>query len=327
MSVVNVDSLRQRYESERPVYEQMAHFVQDELKRKLLPHGISCIFEARAKEVESFLRKALLKSYTSPFEQIKDKAGVRIILTYLDDVEQVKEAISKSFLVQNVEDKSIELGKNQLGYLGIHYEVCLTESFNENAQKSFEGKVCEIQLHTRAQNLWAKVSHELLYKSSHDIPDEIQRNIYRLLALVELIDKEIKDARCAIQEEAAQPDVRMLEQLEKHFYRFTTASFNRELSLEVLERLLLLFEDDEIEKFNELIDVFVENNREKLQKKFSNYYHDIGRNPLLFQPEVFVIFERLEEDPFRLKELWVESFPLSVLESLANIWGTTVELD
>ncbi|MBW4525377.1 MAG: hypothetical protein KME18_09320 [Phormidium tanganyikae FI6-MK23] len=326
MSVANVDSLRQRYESERPTYEKLADFVQKKLKQQLLQDSISCMFEARAKEVESFLRKALLKSYPSPFDQIKDKAGVRIIVTYPDDIDRVKEVIAQSFLVQHIEDKSIKLGNNQLGYLGIHYEVCLPKSLNENVQESFEGKVCEIQLHTRAQNLWARISHELLYKSSHDIPVEIQRNIYRLLALVELFDREIKDARCAIQEEANQPDVKMLERLEKHFYSFTTASFNRELSLEVLETLLLLFENDG-EKIDEIIDVFVEKNREKLQEKFSNYCNDGHRNPLLFQPEVFVIFERLEEDPFRLKELWIESFPLSVLESLANIWGTTVELE
>lgn len=210
MSVSNSDLLRQRYESERPTYEKLADFVQKELKQQLLQDGISCMLEARAKEVESFLRKALLKSYTSPLAQIKDKAGVRIILTYSDDLERVKEVIAQSFLVQHIEDKSIKLGNNQLGYLGIHYEVSLSKSLNENPQESFEGKVCEIQLHTHAQNLWAEISHELLYKTSHDVPVEIQRNIYRLLALVELFDREIKDARYAIQEEAAQPDVKML---------------------------------------------------------------------------------------------------------------------
>jgi len=71
-----------------------------------------------------------------------------------------------------------------------------------------------------------------------------------------------------------------------------------------------------------LLDDFVEHNREKLEEIFRDYAEDERCNPLLFQPETLLVFERLDKDPFRLKEVWARALPLELLESLAAIWGT-----
>lgn len=324
---MNIDDLRQRYEDIKPVYEQFAKYVQKVLEEQIRTRQIFCTFESRVKETDSFLKKALAKHYSSPLDEIRDKAGVRIVLTYADSLSEVKQIISKNFCIHSFEDKEIKLGNNQLGYLGIHYEISLSDKLIKDACKDFQEKTCEIQLHTRAQNLWANISHDLLYKPNQSFPVDIQRSLYRLVALVEIFDKEVSSARQFIQEQPVPVESKMLKQLEKHFYSFMPQSFNKELSVEVIEKLLPLFESSELEEFDSLIDCFVNGEREKLYDIFQDYQADSRRNPLLFQPEVFLIFERLEKDPFKLKEIWTQSFPDSLLESLANIWGTSVDLD
>ena len=324
---INIDELRQSYEQVKPVYEQFAKYVQKVLEEQIRLRQIICTFEARVKETDSFLKKALVKHYSSPLDEIKDKAGVRIVVTYTDSLCEVKEIINKNFCVHEFEDKEIKLGNNQLGYLGLHYQISLPDNLIKDTCKDFQEKICEIQLHTRAQNLWANVSHDLLYKPDQSFPVDVQRSLYRLVALVEIFDKEVSSARQFIQEQPVPVESKMLKQLEKHFYSFMPRSFSKELSLEVIEKLSPLFETSELEEFDTLIDSFVNCKREKLSDIFQDYQDDSRHNPLLFQPEIFLIFERLEKDPFKLKEIWMQSFPDSLLESLAIIWGTSIDLD
>jgi hypothetical protein len=116
----------------------------------------------------------------------------------------------------------------------------------------------------------------------------------------------------------------MLNQVERNFLRFTAKTFDRELSLDIIPRLLPLFSAEELEGFGSLLDDFVKHNREKLEEIFRDYAQDERCNPLLFQPETLLVFERLDKDPFRLKELWARALPAELLESLAAIWGTAL---
>ena len=71
------------------------------------------------------------------------------------------------------------------------------------------------------------------------------------------------------------------------------------------------------------VDEFVDRNEGKLERIYHDYADD-DRNPLLFQPESLIVFERLEADQFRLKEVWASVLPLELLQSLATIWGSPI---
>jgi len=53
-------------------------------------------------------------------------------------------------------------------------------------------------------------------------------------------------------------------------------------------------------------------------------YADDSRAHTLLSPDALLVFDRLEHDPDRLKELWQACRPLDELEELASVFGVAV---
>ena len=322
--MIDLETIRERWSTEQRVYGELADHVKGILESQSKARGIPCTLGSRPKGVASLLKKALRGNYADPYNEITDKAGVRAICTYFDDLSLLEKIVIDQFSVQSYENKTVGLEYNQLGYLGIHFEVKLPEdTLISVKKKELSGLVCEIQLHTRAQNLWADISHELSYKAAQDPPVEVKRAIYRLVALVEIFDQEVRQARETMLSLPGFQEAQMLEQLERNIYKFTTNRFDRELSLFIIPKLEGVFSETEIQGYGALIDSFVERNEPKLQAIYRDYADD-GRHALLFQPESLLIFERIERNSFVIKEVWARILPLDLLDSLATVWGTAI---
>jgi len=321
--MIAIEALRDRYVAERPVYEQLANHVRELLESRLRRLGLAYSMDARAKDVSSFIKKVMRKvnTHESPYDDIHDKAGVRIVVTYAESVHEVRRAIEELFPGSVCEDKQLNLPYDRLGYLGVHFEVTLTDGLLDAGREDFHGKICEIQLHTRAQNVWAGISHELLYKPSQAPPPDVRRAIYRLMALVEIFDNETRGARDVILGQGGFQEARMLDQLERQYYRLAGRPYDHELSLEVLAHLIPSLSTDEISGFGALMDDFVASNSVKLGEIFERYAHDDRCSPLLFQPESLLVFERFQNAPFILEDIWQQAMPSEWLESLTSIWG------
>jgi hypothetical protein len=54
---------------------------------------------------------------------------------------------------------------------------------------------CEIQVRTILQHAWAEIEHDIVYKSSEDIPFELRRKFASLAGLVEIADREFEALR------------------------------------------------------------------------------------------------------------------------------------
>jgi ppGpp synthetase/RelA/SpoT-type nucleotidyltranferase len=316
----NLESVREQWIAERPLYVAFTEHVTMLLRAELQARGLLCAVDGRAKTVASLLKKVLRKSYG--YEQITDKAGARVVVTFGNDVEVVERAIRSRFEVLRYENKTLGLDAHELGYLGIHFDVSVRDGGDSRLE--WRNLTAEIQVQTKAQNCWADVSHRLLYKSAQEPPPEIRRRVYRLMALIELFDETVQGARKATEMLAGAPEARLLATLESHFYQFVGRAYDRDLSLDIIGVLEHLYGNDEQERFDELITQFVNSNQDKLKDLFAAYYGDERANPLIFQPETLLVFERLERDAFRLREAWSASFPLQLLENLATIWGRTV---
>lgn len=313
-----IEALRERYKKERPIYQNFAEHIKELLSKKTRQQKLICSIEARAKEIDSFVKKALLKSYT--YDQIKDKAGVRLVVTYEEDLPAIEEIIKSAFDVIKHDRKLDNLNSHELGYIGIHFEVSLSHSSIEPIPEQYNDMICEIQLHTQAQNLWSTVSHKLLYKPSEPPPIEIQRNIYHLSALTGIFDNVVKNVRKDIF--AGSLEARILSILEKNYYRFRASqSFNRELSIEIIRGLQTLLTKEEQLNFEEILNEFIIKNEEKLAEKFEDYSEDDRLGLLFSQPESLFILERLEKDKFALRDTWQNILPLKMLQDLAGAWG------
>ncbi len=321
--MIDIEEVRSRYLSEQSTYNNLARYVRDGLDTRLRRLGLAYTLDARAKDVSSLVKKAMRdgKDYASPYDDIHDKAGVRVVVTYESSVRDVCGVIEELFPGCIPEDKKLRLPYDKLGYLGVHYEVTLAGALLIEEPTDYHEKICEIQVHTKAQNLWAGISHELLYKPAQLPEGNAQRAIYRLMALVEIFDSETRRARAVILEQDGFQEAKILDQLERQYFRFTGRAYDHELSLDMLTHLLPSLSETEILSFATLISKFVTNNDAKLENIFTHYANDDRCSPLLFQPESLLVFERYQHDRYVLEDVWNRAMPSEWLDSLTSIWG------
>jgi len=92
---------------------------------------------------------------------------------------------------QNSVDKRKVLDADQFGYLSSHYVVKIKSSqVRRPGFERFGDCVAEIQLRSILQHAWAEIEHDLGYKNTEQLPEEIRRRLYRLAGVLELADKE-----------------------------------------------------------------------------------------------------------------------------------------
>jgi putative GTP pyrophosphokinase len=329
MNIDDLSELRETYLSRKDVYEKCRELMHKKLELIVQNLGIQYFVRSRVKDVESFIKKSIRKRSLNPLVEITDQIGIRIITTYQHDIDEIDNLIIREFNNHNRENKLHSLRPNELGYLGIHFEVPVYESLQELGKLEndlYNGVTCEIQLHTQAQNLWADISHQLSYKpkTANDPNIKVQRSIYRLISLIEIFDSEVNIAKTAILNQSDFPEAKLLDCLEKYFYEFSTKSFDREFSIENLAVLKSLLEIEEIKDFRRLMGDFVEINRQKIKiifDKYSQDNRDLYKLLMLFQPESILIFWLLKKDKFRLLDKWQDFLPYELLEFMATIWG------
>ncbi|HMJ76481.1 MAG TPA: hypothetical protein VK507_10940, partial [Iamia sp.] len=103
-------SLLTQYRAQYSTYKELVERVKSELSSALSDLGIKAI-DGRAKDPAHFVLKALKKQqekpeeYADPLSAMPDKAGVRVIVNHLDDVQECLSRIRRCFVVIDVDDK------------------------------------------------------------------------------------------------------------------------------------------------------------------------------------------------------------------------------
>lgn len=335
--------LLDRYRAVHPTYEALADWCAELVKSRLDPAPYDFFVKGRAKDPAGFVLKALKKHraesaerarmlataataeerdevaaaplrWADPIAAMSDKAGVRVIVS---DLESVGLAASTIGAIEQLEiidddDKSGKLAPRELGYLGRHLQAKVADG------AEFGGLEVEIQLHTKAQNAWADVSHPLTYKPIPlDGGDEVARRVMRSVALVSLFDDEIAAAQDLLRSDPAYRAANMFDVVEKAAVPWRRAEPNPEVSLEVLRVLENAYVDADLERFKDLIAVFVAEQSTALDIVFAE--NDPLSVDLLDQPEAIAIYERLKRKPNDLKTAWLAAgLPYQILHGLAE---------
>ena len=314
------ENLQRQYIQERPDYEDLTKLVIKALEDIALEHGLLCSVDGRAKEVHSFMTKAFTKKYKDPLREIRDKAGVRIVAHFPGDLQSLEGLVRSTFTILDVEDKRSITPPDRFDYRATHFQVLYPM-----APGRLKGLECEVQVLTRAENLWATTAHDLFYKPPAPLPDHIKRTFHRLMSLVELFDLEVKRAKEEMSAIGEVPGEKLLHILLPHRHRLLTGKeYNAELSALVLT----FFEDQVISELDDVasdLEKFVLDNREKIEGLFRRYSADPYANSLIGQPEIFIILLYLEKSIFILQEKWPDVLPIELLVSLADEWGVAID--
>jgi ppGpp synthetase/RelA/SpoT-type nucleotidyltranferase len=162
----------------------------------------------RVKTLESAVEKIKRKGYSDPARQMTDITGVRIIVFFESQVDEVSKIITDSFAVDasHSSDKKNILKVNQNGYRSVHFVCDLgAERSKLPEYEGLGGLKFEFQVRTVLQHAWAELAHDGSYKFSGKLPTAVERKLFLYAGMLELADrgfdelaKEIEDYKAEV---------------------------------------------------------------------------------------------------------------------------------
>jgi len=322
---VNGDEVRTRWLQEKAHLDEFGELIKTYVSQRLRALGIWAAVESRTKGIDSILKKLLTKKHYT-YETLPDLVGVRVVVRYRSEVPQVIRAVETLFACGGLDDKSARLADDGVGYLSVHTEGRLKDDDAQATKFPPAQFRVEIQMRTLAQHLWSEMSHDTFYKTDEQsVSPELKRRVNLMAGLLEVADLEF--ARLG-EEVAGLPNMReigVLRQLETYYFQFTSERGNPDLSIEVINLLLPLY-NIETAAIGPLMADFVEVRRQTISEVFEEQNALPERRSIFFtQPEVLMLYERLEHDSLGMRERWTRSLPLQELERVANAFGISFD--
>lgn len=136
----------------------------------------------RAKSIDRFLEKAAKTDgggglkYAYPFSEIQDLIGARVIVHYLEDVEQVKEELSK--WLRSIEQKDLQPQDDRsFSYFGHHSIFRIPDECRPVCDEASDINFFELQIKTLFQHAWSEAEHDLEYKQFNGVLTPEQRRL------------------------------------------------------------------------------------------------------------------------------------------------------
>jgi putative GTP pyrophosphokinase len=325
---VNIKEIAQAWEQDEPKYKELGKAVAGFIKEEITLYEILPEVTYRPKELLSIIKKIKKKQREKKYdyENLNDKLGIRIVCTFIEDLEKVDVFLRENFNIKNIEYKKEALDFDKLDYISNHYDASVKSDLKAfRAFDKYKDLVFEIQVRTLNQHAWSNTAHSLSYKQEADIAPLLKRRVYRLLSLYEIADDEFSAVNKALLSNPDNKVYALLRKLEGKIYKFGRVDFDRETTLYTLRTLLNFFSDEEMQQLLIGIDDFIAINEAKIQGIFAenqSRYHEI---PLLTQPEIFVIWFALEKFPFSIDDNWDNEFDRSELEQIQTLWGKIID--
>lgn len=151
--------------------------------------------QSRLKSPESITaklnRKGLPITVSSIQANLHDVAGIRVICSYISDIYALRDMLLCQKDVRLLIEKDYIKSPKPNGYRSLHLVV---ETDLYLAHGEFPVQV-EIQFRTIAMDFWASLEHEIHYKSTNDIPTELQQDLLECAEIISLTDRRMERIR------------------------------------------------------------------------------------------------------------------------------------
>lgn len=308
----DLESVRASYERDRPTFEQLAAAAAETLRYEAAAARVPLRVEWRAKELHSLLKKVLFAGIE--YRKVIDRAGVRVILESIADLDAIERVIVARFKVHKRTDTAERLDDDRFGYGGIHYYL----EFAEPPTPALTGIRFECQVHTRAQALWAALSHRIAYKEAEAEGSHV-RSLHRLAALLEVVDLEVARIRQQAEQAPGRIAAKVVELLEAHYVIVGHARYSPETTAVLVPRLLPLMGREDFDGWRDDFEAFMRENEGRLRTIYERYKDDT-RHLLMSQPESLLVLYARERDPYSFEARWPEELGEGLRDSFVGIW-------
>jgi putative GTP pyrophosphokinase len=190
----------QRYRRQRRAYVTATAALVAMLRARLEDiDEIEAGVTGRAKEVRSVEQKLRARDRAAPgrdsgYEDLPDLIGVRIVVRLGSEIDVVAEELHQMLVVDKDVDVREERGREETpGYRGRHFDTRARP--DTDLPELLLTQPAEIQVRTRAADVWASVEHELRYKGGTELPAARSRQFVLAASLLELAERELEDLR------------------------------------------------------------------------------------------------------------------------------------
>ncbi len=192
-----IESYKQLFD----IYKLYASILMEILHKAANEHAPLSIVQVRPKSLSSYAEKIIRRNYNDPLIQMTDLCGARIIAPTLSEVDKICDFIKQSFIIDKKSiDKRTILKESEFGYLSMHYIVSPDQNSIMGVEIPDEliGRKAEIQVRTLLQHAWSDITHDRLYKTPINVPEQFERNAFQMAALLENADKNFNEVASAI---------------------------------------------------------------------------------------------------------------------------------
>ncbi|HEO8024056.1 TPA: GTP pyrophosphokinase family protein [Streptococcus agalactiae] len=166
--------------------------------RKQNRHSPIEFVTGRVKSVESIQEKMVLRGISEEYlaQDLQDIAGLRIMVQFVDDVDEVLALLRKRHDMTVVQERDYITHMKSSGYRSYHVVVEYPVDTIDGQKKV----LAEIQIRTLAMNFWATIEHSLNYKYQGDFPEEIKQRLEKTAKIALELDEEMRKIREDIRE-------------------------------------------------------------------------------------------------------------------------------
>lgn len=192
---------RQKYESEKHIFQKWGNFVSEKIIETLSKHGIDSSkflkidVSIRIKDADSLIAKAFYRSknYKNPYDDITDKVGARFVALLDNDVQKLCSIIEDVSEWTYSKDRDYETERVDeplsFNYQSMHYVVKSKNSLIFQDVTIPANIPCEIQVRTLLQHAYSELTHDRVYKTSFDPTSEVKRTVAKSMAFLETTDE------------------------------------------------------------------------------------------------------------------------------------------
>ncbi|HGA0373539.1 TPA: GTP pyrophosphokinase family protein [Streptococcus agalactiae] len=166
--------------------------------RKQNRHSPIEFVTGRVKSVESIQEKMVLRGISEEnlAQDLQDIAGLRIMVQFVDDVDEILALLRKRHDMTVVQERDYITHMKSSGYRSYHVVVEYPVDTIDGQKKV----LAEIQIRTLAMNFWATIEHSLNYKYQGDFPEEIKQRLEKTAKIALELDEEMRKIREDIRE-------------------------------------------------------------------------------------------------------------------------------
>lgn len=164
-----------KYEYAKNILETEINIILKEFERKNKYLPVEHV-KSRLKTEDSINEKLLkkgLKVKDENINNITDIVGIRIVVSFINDVYDLVSEICKCKNIIIKQKKDYILKPKDTGYTSYHLKVIIPLHLDEKE----EYIPAEIQIRTVAMDFWASLDHKIRYKFQKIIPKEIEHEM------------------------------------------------------------------------------------------------------------------------------------------------------